>query len=191
MLFTIVHDGGSGFDFVREMKENGHQFDIVFMAVDKTCAIAVIIENYDDALLRLLIKPIEVEKLRQALHRAIDGSVPKRLIFKTARGVIATPMNELLYIESYDHTIFIHKSDGTTATIIATLTQLENDLPPMQFCRPHKSFLVNMAQISEIVRYEITLRSGIKIPIGKGRYTDMGISFAQYAQQKNRKFFER
>lgn len=180
VFLGVFFDNSNGIDFARAMRKKGQQTGIIFLAISKDYAF----ESYDAAPICYLLKPIAREKLKQALYRALVSRVPQRLVFQTSKGIFAASMNEILYIESYDHTIYIHKTDGTRKTISATLSGLENSLPPMHFSRPHKSYIVNMTHISEIVRYQITLCDNIKIPIGKSRYDDIKKNFTQYAEQK-------
>ena len=49
------------------------------------------------------------------------------------------------------------------------------------FIRAHKSYLVNMAHITKIARYEITLSTGKSIPISKKNYLSIMSAFMDYS----------
>lgn len=49
------------------------------------------------------------------------------------------------------------------------INQIEKMLPK-QFYRPHRSYLVNVPEIINVVRYKITLRNKVEIPIPEKKY---------------------
>ena len=181
IFLDILLEDINGVDFARSMRKAGQNTDIIFLSVSPSFAA----DSYDVAPLHYLTKPFGREKLRQALNRALSHAIPQRIVFKTSNGILAAVLNDILYFDVYDRTISIHKTDGSKETFCGTLSKLESQLPPGHFMRSHKSYLVNMAYISEIVRYEITLQGGVRIPIGKKRYTDIQNSFIEYADQKS------
>lgn len=173
----------NGVAFARRLREEGHQTDLVFITVSRDFAV----EGYDVFPLSYLLKPVTRDKLEKVVRRAL-AHAPNRLVFPTKRGLIAAALDDILYAEIYDRTIYLHKTDGSKDTFTGTLSDLENELPPLHFVRCHKSYLVNMAHISRIVRYAITLTGNIKIPIGKNRYNEVQDSFIDFAQQNSPTF---
>lgn len=51
-----------------------------------------------------------------------------------------------------------------------SLTELASKLPARHFCRRHNSFLINLAHVAELVRYEARLDNGAVIPVSKRLY---------------------
>lgn len=181
IFLDIILGDVNGVDFARQLRKNGQDVDIIFITVSSNYAV----DSYEVAPIHYLIKPVVREKLEQAVNRALNRAIPKRIAIRTPKGILAANLNELVFIEVHDHTISIHKADGTQDTYCGALSGLENQLPPLQFIRSHKSYLVNMACITDIMRYEVTLCGNVKLPIGKKRYNDVQNSFIEYASQKN------
>jgi len=77
--------------------------------------------------------------------------------------------DDLLYIEGqHEYVSFYTKSKRITA--LYSLKSLEEQLPKDKFVRVHKSYIVSIANISEIEQLTVTV-AGQKIPIG-GSYRD-------------------
>ncbi len=77
--------------------------------------------------------------------------------------------DDLLYIEGqHEYVSFYTKAKRITA--LYSLKSLEEQLPKDKFVRVHKSYIVSIANISEIEQLTVTV-AGQKIPIG-GSYRD-------------------
>ena len=77
---------------------------------------------------------------------------------------------DLLYIEGQHEYVSFYTSEKRI-TALYSLKSLEEQLPPDQFVRVHKSYIVSIANISEIEQLSLTC-AGQKIPIG-GSYRDL------------------
>lgn len=56
-------------------------------------------------------------------------------------------LDEILYVKSDGDYIVIHLSDGQAPMVLMTLKTLEKQLPYGQFCRIHRSYLVNIEKV--------------------------------------------
>ena len=56
-------------------------------------------------------------------------------------------LDEILYVKSDGDYIVIHLSDGQAPMVLMTLKALEKQLPYDQFCRIHRSYLVNVGKV--------------------------------------------
>ena len=54
---------------------------------------------------------------------------------------------------------------------------MEQMLPKGNFVRCHRSYLVNIKYIKVVNKDTITLESGIKIPISRGKYEEVNEAF--------------
>jgi hypothetical protein len=90
----------------------------------------------------------DVEKLRgqvDALKRPapqIDSITVKIDLMKRQ-----LRLDEILYVKSDGDYIVIHLSDGQAPMVLMTLKTLEKQLPYSQFCRIHRSYLVNVEKV--------------------------------------------
>lgn len=184
LFLDIYYDTEKGIRFARSLRENNDQTDIVFM----TALTDYAVESYDAAPLHYLLKPIDPEKLGNAVDRFLEKNAPQKLHFMTTKGHLYTPITNILFFEIYGHEIVIHLANGTKETCIGTLKGLEQLLPELTFVRPHRSYLVNLEHIAEITRYQIRLSSEDIVPVSKNLYNDILNSFINYANQSSISF---
>lgn len=81
------------------------------------------------------------------------------------------PLSDVLWIEADDYCAKVHSIDGRSYSMRISLKSLEENLSS-PFMRVHRSAIVNLAQIEEIVRTpkpQAILSSGVKVPIAKTR----------------------
>jgi DNA-binding LytR/AlgR family response regulator len=87
------------------------------------------------------------------------------LLLKENKKLIKVAPSEIHFIESMRDYLKLYWSDRV-AIIHMTMAKLEEALPPTQFLRVNRSYIVNKKVIREIEGNEITTNSGRKIPIG-------------------------
>ncbi|HVZ57906.1 MAG TPA: response regulator [Chitinophagaceae bacterium] len=98
----------------------------------------------------------------------------QRVVVKNGSKIKIIPVHEILFLEAADDYVKICTSEGTFLKN-QTLGHFERILDPGQFLRPHRSYLVNIQQITRIEPYEkenhvILLKSGKQIPVSRSGY---------------------
>ncbi len=111
------------------------------------------------------------ELLQSATHLP---SQSERIVVKTAGKIKIIPIPEILYLEAADDYVKIHTKDGAFLKN-KTMGFFENSLPQEQFVRTHRSYILNVQEITRIDPYEkenhlAILRSGARIPVSKNGY---------------------
>lgn len=136
----------------------------------------------------VLMKPIEREKLYEALERARKVLHEKEtdLIQIKSRGalVILDP-NKILFVESKIHELMIHQTDKTEQIRLKM-----SDFIPMlslSFIRIHQSYIVNAKYLNRLTREEAVLSDGTILPVSRGKYKDAKEAFGKYLIKKNGK----
>ncbi len=97
-----------------------------------------------------------------------------RVVVKTGNNIRIIPMHEILYIQSDDDYVKIFTKDGSFLKK-KTISYFENVMDQSQFVRVHRSYIVQVQQVTRIEPYEkdghiAILKSGEKIPISKTGY---------------------
>ena len=175
-----MFDDGNGMNYAKRLRAHNYKFDIIFTTVCKEYAV----ESYDVNPLYYLTKPIEQKKLTAAVVRFLEKNAPQYICFSSLGGTIQLKLSDINYFEIYGHRVVIHKGDGTQADIRGTLKDIESQLPPKMFIRPHRSYLVNTASITEIKHYNIKLSNGELIPISRSLYNKIQLEFVDYLAEK-------
>lgn len=134
------------------------------------------LESYEFNVIDYLLKPISYERFSKTIDKIIDGK-----IFKTAAGEIK-PINreyifirsngkffrisfsDIIYIEGMKDYLKIHTADHTIITH-QTMGEMENILPPGQFIRIQKSYIVSTARIKAVSGNSVDMGQ-VLLPIG-------------------------
>lgn len=119
-----------------------------------------------------LVKPLEREKLRMALQRAIRvlrAQRDKRLSIPLRGGGDAiVSSGNILYCERVLRLTSVFCTDGTLYTPLG-LGALEADLPPILFARPHNSYLVNLMHVARTDWLNVYLDNGTVLSVSNQR----------------------
>jgi len=133
-------------------------------------------ERFDKALEKFFNQaPIQKKNTEELLQSATHlPTQSERVVVKTAGKIKIIPITEILFLEAADDYVKINTKEGYFLKN-KTLSFFENTLPQQQFVRTHRSYILNVQEITRIDPYEkenhlAILRSGAKIPVSKNGY---------------------
>ncbi len=97
-----------------------------------------------------------------------------RVVVKTGNNIRIISITDIHYFEAADDYVKIYTHDSSFLKK-KTMNYFENVLNPAQFVRVHRSYIVQIQQVTRIEPYEkdghvVILRSGVRIPISKTGY---------------------
>lgn len=104
----------------------------------------------------------------------------RRVLLKFSEGSREQCVDEIVYVESIGHFLKFHLMDGMILHMTNKLDIIQDILPLDQFCRIHKSYLVNFYYIESIKRYSAILHKGEELSIAKVRYASVKDEWLQY-----------
>lgn len=138
------------------------------------------LESYELNAVDYLLKPVPFERFMQAINKFIElksGNTGNDITFHSKRkkeeGFIyvreKNQVHKILtaniqYIESLSDYVKIY-SGGKALTIRHTITALEKLLPTDEFIRTHRSFIVNLQQITSFTAHSVFIGEK-ELPIG-------------------------
>ncbi|MDB5253101.1 MAG: response regulator transcription factor [Flaviaesturariibacter sp.] len=135
-------------------------------------------DRFDKALAKFLAETAQpargagVQALLQSANELPAQS--ERIVVRTGGKIRIIPVPQILYLEAADDYVKVVTADGTFLKN-KTMGYFENTLPSTQFVRTHRSYLLNVQEITRIDPYEkdahlAILRSGARIPVSKTGY---------------------
>jgi len=119
--------------------------------------------------------PVQKKNTEELLQSSTQLSTQtERVVVKTAGKIKIIPIPEILFLEAADDYVKIHTKEGSFLKN-KTMSFFENTLPQEQFVRTHRSYILNVQEITRIDPYEkenhlAVLRSGARIPVSKNGY---------------------
>ena len=133
-------------------------------------------ERFDKAIAKWMqTKPAS----RNAAQELLEGgsfspSQNERIVVKNGSKIKIIPSADVHYLEAADDYVKVHTQEGYFLKN-KTMGYFEQTLDKNQFARCHRSFIVNLQQITRIDPYEkdshvAVLRSGAKVPVSRSGY---------------------
>ncbi|MEO6611631.1 MAG: LytTR family transcriptional regulator DNA-binding domain-containing protein [Chitinophagaceae bacterium] len=105
---------------------------------------------------------------------SLSPSQSQRIVVKNGSKIKIIPVHDVQYLEAADDYVKIHTPEGYFLKN-KTMNHFEQSLDGQQFVRSHRSYIVNVQQITRIDPYEkdnhvAILRSGAKVPVSRSGY---------------------
>jgi two-component system, LytTR family, response regulator len=137
-------------------------------------------ERFDKAISKWTEKnATQTEKATQDLLEtaAQSPSQSNRIVVKNGSKIKIIPVHDVQYLEAADDYVKVHTGDGYFLKN-KTMSHFEQVLDGQQFVRSHRSYIVNVQQITRIDPYEkdnhvAILRSGVKVPVSRSGYVKL------------------
>jgi two-component system, LytTR family, response regulator len=136
-------------------------------------------ERFNKAMAKVLSQPaipVQQKATEQLLQSGSEIAVQnERIVVKTAGKIKIIPVHQVLYIEAADDYVKVCTAEGSFLKN-KTMAYYENILPSINFVRTHRSYIVNVQEVSRIDAFDkenhlAVLRSGIQIPVSKAGYS--------------------
>ena len=138
--------------------------------------------GYEVEALRYLAKPVDRERLREALMFCCRTRLTqKEILLPTASGQRRILPSDLIYAETWERGVRLHLKDRQEETGMK-ISELAAMLPERQFVFCHRTILVNLAFIQSIRYCELELKSGVTLPISKYRQSEIRKQLIRYLE---------
>lgn len=175
----------NGFELLELLSENP---SVIFTTAFDEFALKAFEVNALD----YLLKPFSEERFDTAIGKKrnteLGGLLKKdiplqiiheqnRIVVKDGTEIKIIPINEVDYIEAYDDYVKIYQGKKYILKK-QTMNHFEQVLPENQFIRIHRSYILNVNELTKIESYEknsyvAILKSGTSIPISRSSYGDL------------------
>jgi two-component system LytT family response regulator len=144
-----------------------------------------------------LTKPVRLERLKDTLARVVPGADRSRrrehdidamlaerprqplarLALHVGRRLRVVSTSEIRWIEARDKLVFVHLAGGEHP-VEFTLDELESRLDDASFLRVHRSAIVNVALVRELLpwfagTYMVKLDDGTQLPVARRRVREV------------------
>lgn len=138
-------------------------------------------ERFDAALKKFITKRGGEPEIKstQKLLDTVSQAAPQnmRIVVKSGNKIKIISLPEVIYFEAADDYVNVVTAEGSFLKN-KTMNFFEHSLDPLQFVRIHRSYILNVQQITRIEVYEkesyvAILKSGKQIPVSKSGYARM------------------
>lgn len=155
------------------------------------------IKAFESHAIDYLLKPFSKDRFDKAVQKwlaqrqenTVGKALPEevrrpeersRVVVREGGNIRIIPVHEIQYIEAYDDYVKIYTAKEMFLKK-KTMGFYENMLDPAQFVRVHRSYLIQLSQLTRIEPFEkdshvALLKSGIRIPLSKSGYAKLKIT---------------
>jgi DNA-binding LytR/AlgR family response regulator len=134
------------------------------------------LQGYEYDVVDYLLKPITFERFVIALQKArsrlqelvpaaVVASADEYIFVKTEYRIQKLDLRSILYIEALRDYIAFHTT-GDKILSLESMRHMEEVLPPQQFIRIHKSYIINKDNIDFLERGKVVVK-GAYLPVGE------------------------
>ena len=176
-LLDVMMEGMDGMELAAALRAGHEDAAIIFISSNREMAL----RGYEVAAARYLAKPVEREKLREALLYCAASREKKRpLALPTASGGQSrVDPSAIVYVEAWERGVRLDLGAEKLEAKIP-ISQLAAMLPGGQFAYCHRTLLVNLACVRHVRYCELELKNGERLPISKYRLAQFKSEFLKY-----------
>ena len=200
VFMDVQMPGLTGLEVVRQLVERGGTLPhIIFATAYDQYAVQAFEVNASD----YLLKPIEKARLEKSIERArarIEAPVeelgrmeqllahlrdqitqPSKVLIRSNSRMLLVDAAEVIYATVKDGAIRVAATHADGESNYKTLDELQSNLSERSFWRAHRSFLVNIDRIKEVVPW---FKSTYQLRMGDANQTEIPVSRAQTKRLK-------
>lgn len=152
----------NGIELARKIRKQNRDIKIVFVSNYSR----YLIDGYSAKADLYLLKPIDKNEFNKNMKTILwDYTYHDMGITDTSLKQTKIYFRDISYIEVLQRKLYIHFINGETISCYDTLSKWKDILKDAPFAQPHRSFLVNMREISQYKSKSIQLKNDYIIPV--------------------------
>lgn len=120
-----------------------------------------------------LLKPVQEAQFFDLLRQfqTLEESTEACICIQNGRSIFRIPFARLSYLEVYQKKLSFHITDGGIREISGSLSEYEKELLARdEFIKIHRSYIINLKQVSALSPEGCVMFSGIILPISRLLY---------------------
>lgn len=179
LLLDVMMESLNGMELAASLRGQGNDSAIIFISTNREMAL----QGYEVSAVRYLAKPVQREKLREALLYCCRTRLArKEILLPIPDGQRRIPVSDLIYIEPWNRGTRLILNGGECRANVK-ISELERLLPKEKFAFCHRTLLVNLAYVQSVRYCELTLKNGQTLPVSKYRQAQIKESLLRYLRE--------
>ena len=181
IFLDIYFDGISGVEAARKIRDADPDCTLVFITIDSAhmpAGFALRAASY-------VVKPITKEQMETALLqcRRIFMKNARYIEVKTGGQSVKIPLIKIQYVEMREKAASIYTSDGQIRTY-TPLSEIERLLGGKPFLRCHRTYIVNMLHVADLLESDFLMRDGARVPVRKNGMKDIRRTVSDFFSER-------
>ena len=175
-----------GLTAAAELRRRGRRAPLAFVA--RTPAHAYSAYRVDA--MQYLLLPVPPEQLIALLARAAEPEYGPAIPVATASGLRVLPFADIEYLECTHHVVHFHLASGEDVPSLSVRVPFAQVAQPLladeRFVQLHRSYVVNLAAVSQLAAGEFWMQSGARVPVPRGREPAARTTLKDYLEKQFR-----
>ncbi|MCW3082988.1 MAG: two component transcriptional regulator, LytTR family [Bacteroidetes bacterium] len=169
VFLDIDMPGMSGLELCKQIRQEAM---IVFITSHRDLAV----EGFNLDAVDYVTKPFQFERFEKAAKKAYDflsfrterpnAESEKYMYLRADYKLHKITISEIVYVEGLDDYVKVHIENQKTLVVRITMKKLLEKLPPNEFIRVHKSFIIAVNRINWIKTGSVSV-GGQELPLGQ------------------------
>lgn len=182
LFIDIQMPGMNGMELARKVREGNRDIVMVFV----TGMDAYLEEGYEVEALHYLIKPLDPDKVRTCLEKALKRRRRECYVtLHTEDEVLKISQERINYIEARGRRCCVGRTgEKDVLEVKEGFSELEGMLDGDEFVKCHRSFLCRVGNIHHIGRTDIFFDDGSAIPVSRRLYQQVNQRFIEYFRRR-------
>lgn len=162
-LLDIQMRNIDGMEAAKKIRQTNSDLTIIFVTAYAEYAV----EGYSVNALDYMLKPITQTQMDKVFQRflEIQPKETKYLLLEHQGEVLKLSFEDIIYIEAAKHQSIITLV-GNEITVNTNLSSIEAELDD-SFIMTHRSYLVNLAHVDQLLKQDVLLSNDEKVPISR------------------------
>ena len=191
--FLFHWDAEGQFDLafldIEMAKMNGMQLAKNIRAIDKTMLIVFttglkdyVFRGYDIQAFHYLLKPLKEQECFSVLSKAavvIENKEQEVFVIMQENQIVRLYKDEIYYFEVEAHYVVAHTIHGDYR-YKEKLSNIESVLSEPNFCRCHRSYLINLRHVRVINRDKVQLSNMVYVPVSRNSWKTLNECFIKF-----------
>ena len=122
------------------------------------------------------------------LARATEPEYGPAIPVATASGLRVLPFADIEYLECTHHVVHFHLASGEDVPSLSVRVPFAQVAQPLladeRFVQLHRSYVVNLAAVSQLAASEFWMQSGARVPVPRGREPAARTALRDYLEKQ-------
>ncbi|MDF2586414.1 MAG: response regulator of the LytR/AlgR family [Anaerocolumna sp.] len=184
LLLDILMPGVTGMDAAKEIRCSDSDIPIIFLTSSREFAV----ESYRVGAKDYILKPARKDEIFPSIHKQLARFTQEDayLTLKTGSGIVKLPFSQIVYVEVINRKVQFILANGEMREAYGYLTDYERYLlSDPHFYKPHRSYIVNLSQVTELNKDGFTTMLGKTVPVARDAFSIAKATYMKYLLSPN------
>lgn len=186
LFLDILMPGVTGMDAAKEIRLSNSEIPIIFLTSSREFAV----ESYRVRAEDYIMKPSRGEEIFPAIDKQLAKLAREEayLPLKAEKGLTKLPFSKIVYVEVINRRVQFTLVNGEVREAYGYLADYEGSLlADPCFYKPHRSYIVNLRQVTQLDKDGLVTTSGKRVPVARDAFAKTKAAYMKHLLGPNAK----